>query len=134
MYSTLRNELSSDKCKLLDKYSLTCGDDMFWEFKHSKYHTTKYFSHKFAKKQTTLALLFNIHKLCYAKIKYFEKNIDKYDFYKYDFKDGFKICEIYNMMFLLHKPSNTMIDLRNLSDIKSIKEFKDFCAYLESFE
>lgn len=130
----LKKELSIDKIKLIDKYSLTCSDDFIWQFNHHKYSTVDYFSHKFAKKQSTLALLFYINRLCYAKIKYFENNISKFDPYKYDFEKGFIKCELYDMGFLLHKPSDNMIDIRSLKDIKSIDEFKCFCSYLESLE
>ena len=82
----LKNDLSLDKRKLLDKYNLTCSEDYIWEFRHSKYHTVKYFSHKFAKNHSTLALVFYINRLCYAKIKYFEENLYKYESYKYIFK------------------------------------------------
>ena len=57
---TLKRQLSADKVKLIEKYSLTCSEDMIWEFKHDKYHTVKYFSHKFAKKESVIALLFYI--------------------------------------------------------------------------
>lgn len=130
----LKKELSIDKQKLINKYALTCNDDFVWEFRHDKYHTVKYFSHKFAKKHSTLALLFYINRLCYAKIKYFESNFDKFLPYKYVFEEGFLECEIYDMDFLFHKPSNNMIDIRSLKDIKSIDDFKIYCAYLESFE
>ena len=62
--SILKNELSLDKIKLLDKYNLTCSKDYIWELRHSKYHTVKYFSHKFAKKHSTLALVFYINRFC----------------------------------------------------------------------
>ena len=52
---TLKRQLSVDKVKLIEKYSLTCSEDMIWEFKHDKYHTVKYFSHKFAKKESVIA-------------------------------------------------------------------------------
>lgn len=130
----LKNELSLDKIKLLDKYNLTCSKDYIWELRHSKYHTVKYFSHKFAKKHSTLALVFYINRLCYAKIKYFEDNFYKYEPYKYIFKIGFCKCDTYEMEFLLHKPSGNFIDIRNLKDIKSIDEFKRFCRSLEELE
>lgn len=130
----LKKELSIDKINLIDKYSLTCSDNLIWQFNHDKYPTVNYFSHKFAKKHSTLALLFYINRLCYAKIKYFENNINKFEPYKYDFENGFVKCEIYDMGFLLHKPSNNIIDIRNLKEIKSIDEFRSFCSYLESFE
>ncbi|MDK2563454.1 hypothetical protein QOZ84_07820 [Romboutsia sedimentorum] len=128
------DKLSPEKYKLIQKYSLSLNDSLIWEFKHDKYYTTKYFSNKFAVKQSTLALLFNIHRLCYAKIKYFEHNFHKYKPYKYNFKVGFFECELFDMEFILHKPSNIIIDIRNLQEIKDINKFKDFCNYLETFE
>lgn len=129
-----KNQLSKDKQKVIEKYSLSCSKDMIWEFKHNKYHTIKYFTHKYAKKHSALALIFYINKLCYAKIKYFENNINKFDFYKYNFDSGFEKCEVYDMTFLLHKPSHKMIDIRFLQEIKSIEEFKLFCNKLEELE
>ena len=126
--------LTQEKYNLIKKYSLTLNDDLIWEFHHDKYHTIKYFTNKFAIKHSTLALLFNIHRLCYAKIKYFEKIFDKFNPYKYDYKVGFHECELFDMEFILHKPSNIIIDLRNLQSIKDIDEFKRFCNYLETFE
>ena len=38
------------------------------------------------------------------------------------------------MEFLKHKPSNSMIDIRSLRNIKNIDEFKEFCLKLESLE
>ncbi|WP_455538063.1 hypothetical protein [Terrisporobacter sp.] len=130
----LKGQLSTQKIKLIEKYSLTCSKDLIWEFKHDKYHTVKYFSHKFAKKESVLALVFYINRLCYAKIKYFENNIDKYEPYKYEFLNGFCKCEMYDMEFLRHKPSNSLIDIRSLSKIKDIHEFRDFCLKLENLE
>ena len=131
---TLKRQLSVDKVKLIEKYSLTCSEDMIWEFKHDKYHTVKYFSHKFAKKESVIALLFYINRLCYAKIKYFERNIEKYEPYKDELLKGFCKCDMYDMEFLKHKPSNSMIDIRSLRNIKNIDEFKEFCLKLESLE
>ena len=133
-YEILKNELSLDKRKLLDKYNLTCSQDYIWELRHSKYHTVKYFYHKFAKKHSTLALVFYINRLCYAKIKYFEENFYKYEPYKYIFEKGFSKCEMYDMEFLFHKPSEEFIDIRSLREIKSIEDFRKFCSKLEEFE
>lgn len=130
----LKNELSINKIKLLEKYNLTCSDDYIWEFRHNKYHTVKYFSHKFAKKHSTLALVFYINRLCYAKIKYFEDNFYKYEPYKYIFKKGFSKCEIYDMEFLFHKSSKNFIDIRSLREIKSIEAFNRLCRELELLE
>lgn len=130
----LKNELSLDKRKLLNKYNLTCSEDYIWEFRHSKYHTVKYFSKKKKKKHSTLALVFYINRLCYAKIKYFEENFYKYESYKYIFKNGFSKCDIYDIEFLFHKPSKNFIDIRSLREIRSIEEFRQFCSKLEEFE
>ena len=32
----LKKELSNQKIKLIEKYSLTCSDEMIWEFRHDK--------------------------------------------------------------------------------------------------
>ena len=130
----LKNELSLDKRKLLNKYNLTCSEDYIWEFRHSKYHTVRYFSHKFAKKHSVIALLFYINRLCYAKIKYFEANFYKYEPYKYIFNKGFSKCPIYDMEFLFHKPSGKFIDIRNLREINRIEDFRAFCRELEKLE
>lgn len=127
-------DLSIDKQKLLKKYSLSLNDDLIWEFSHEKYYNAKYFTHKFVTKQSTLSILFHIYKLCYAKIKYFEDNIEKYEPFKYSYKEGFIRCELYDMEFMMHKFSKIMIDIRNLNEIKNIKDFQVFCKYLESFE
>lgn len=134
MQQELYLDLNDEKLKLIKKYSLTLNEDLIWECKHKKYSTVKYFSHEFAVKHSTLALLFYIYKLCYAKIKYFENNFNKFEPYKFSYLDGFINCDLYDMEFILHKPSNIMIDLRNLQNIKSIDKFKNFCDYLESFE
>lgn len=126
--------LTQDKYNLIKKYNLTLNENLIWICKHDKYHTTLYFSHKFATKHSTLAILFYIHKLCYGKIKYFEANFDKYEPYKYNFIKGFCKCPLYDMEFMLHKPSNIMIDIRNLKEIHNMDEFKLFYSYLESFE
>ena len=82
-------------------------------------------------KHSTLALVFYINRLCYAKIKYFEENFYKYEPYKYIFEKGFSKCEMYDMEFLFHKPSEEFIDIRSLREIKSIEDFRKFCSKLE---
>ncbi len=129
----LKEELDLEKQKLIEKYNLKCSEDLIWEYRHNKYHTVKYFSHKFAKKHSTLALVFYINRLCYGKIKYFEENIYKFKSYKYEFKTGFKRCETYDMEFLLHIPSRK-IDIRDLKNIKNMDEFRVFCRELEALE
>lgn len=129
-----KNDLSEEKQKLIDKYSLVLNNDLIWEFNNPKYYKVRYFSHKFAINHSTLTLIFHIYKLCYAKIKYFESNFYKYEPYKYNYKLGFIRCDLYDMELIKHKYSDIIIDLRNLSEIKSIKDFRALCSYLETFE
>ena len=85
-------------------------------------------------KPMALASAISVKRFLYAKIKYFEKNIEKYEPYKYELLKGFCKCDMYDMEFLKHKPSNSMIDIRSLRNIKNIDEFKEFCLKLESLE
>ena len=129
-------KLEEEKLKVINEYRLYLNSNLNWEYRHpkNKYQTVEYFSQKFASKHTALAMVFQIHKLCFAKIKYFEKNIEKYEPYKYELLKGFCKCDMYDMEFLKHKPSNSMIDIRSLRNIKNIDEFKEFCLKLESLE
>lgn len=128
----LSKELDIDKCNVINKYQLTCNENLYWVKIDSKYPSITYFSHKFVKKSSALAMIFSIYKLCFAKIKYFEKNWDEFEPYKYDWRVGFKKCELYDMEFIRHKHTEIIIDLRNLAQIKKIEDFKKMCAYLEN--
>lgn len=130
----LKEELGEEKSKLINKYGLTCNENLYWQRVKDKYPTQEYFSHKFAKKASTLGIIFQIYRLCYAKVKYFEKNWDDYCACVYHFKRGFIKTDIYNMEFIKHRSTGIIIDLRNLSNINKIEEFIKLCRYLESRE
>ncbi|MGG7162249.1 hypothetical protein [Clostridium ihumii] len=130
----MREELGKEKCKVLDKYNLVSNNKLYWQRVQEKYPTQEYFSHKFAKKSSVLGMIFHIYKLCFAKTKYFEKNWEKFEPCIYSLKDGFIKTEMYNMEFIRHKTTGIVIDLRELSKIHWLQDFKDICNYIESEE
>ena len=130
----LKEELGEEKSKVIDKYSLTCNENLYWQRVQDKYPTQEYFSHKFTKKASTLGIIFQIYRLCYAKVKYFEKNWDDYCACVYHYKKGFIETDIYNMEFIKHRSTGIVLDLRNLCHINKIEEFLRLCRYLENRE
>ena len=127
----LLNELEEEKQLTLRKYSLQCNADLYWERPRDKYPQKIFFSHKFARKSSTLRIIFYIYQLCFAKVKYFERNWDDFSPYQHDWRKGFVECELYEMEFIKHKYTGIIFDLRNLQKITSITEFLALCAYLD---
>ncbi|AWZ47718.1 hypothetical protein C3495_02135 [Clostridiaceae bacterium 14S0207] len=130
----MREELGEEKCKILDKYGLQPNERIYWEKVQEKYPTQEYFSHKFAVKSSVLGMIFQIYRLCFAKTKYFENNWDKFIPCVYTLREGFIETELYNMEFIKHKKTGLIIDLRELSKIHRIQDFKDLCLYIENKE
>lgn len=128
--------LEEQKKKVIQEYRLHLNSNCNWEYIHpkGKYQPIEYFSQKFVEKHSALAMVFQIHKLCFAKIKYFENNVDDFIPYSYSFKSGFERCEMHKVQFLYHIYSHYMIGIAELQDIKDIDEFKKLCNYLESFK
>lgn len=127
----MRDELGHEKCKILDKYNLHPNGRLYWVRIQEKYPEQEYFSHKFAKKSSTLGMIFHIYRLCFAKTKYFENNWDNFAPCVYNYKKGFVETPIYNMECIKQKSTGIVLDLRELAKIKWIKDFKDICNYLE---
>lgn len=134
--SSMDCKLEEQKQKVIQEYSLCLNSNCNWEYRHpkGKYQPIEYFSQKFVQKHSALAMVFQINKLCFAKIKYFENNLDDFIPYSHSFKDGFQICEMYKVQFLYHKYSHYMIGIADLQNIKDIDEFKAFCIHLDSFK
>ena len=130
----LKKDLSSEKKKILDKFSLRSTKDLHWVATDENSHEQLIFKHSFLVKNDILKVLFRINRLCFAKVNYFSKNIEKYDPKIYDFKDGFINTELWNAEFLEHEGSGYKIDLRFLQNITDIEKFRELCSYLESFE
>ena len=128
----LREQLGESKCKVLDKYGLTSNDRLYWERIQEKYPTQEYFSHKFAFKASVLGMIFHIHRLCFAKVKYFENNWNEFQACKYVWdQGGYVECEIEDLEAIRQKATGIVIDLRDLARIKWLHEFQAMCAELE---
>lgn len=127
----MREELGEEKCKILDKYDLHPNGRLYWERIQEKYPVQEYFSHKFAKKTSTLGMIFHIYRLCFAKTKYFENNWEYFVPCLYDYKKGFIETEIYDMEYIKQKDTEIILDLRELAKIKWISDFREICNYLE---
>ena len=111
----LRNQLSEEKLKFIDKYRLQLNSRRRWVCKKNQTPERVYFSHKFAMDNGILEFLFRKYQFCFAKLKYFRKNLDKFSFCKYH----------------RHKQSGTMIDFRYLQQIRQVEVFQGFIKWLE---
>ncbi|MBP2656644.1 MAG: hypothetical protein H6Q73_4213 [Firmicutes bacterium] len=127
----LMEELDDEKRKVLIKYDLHCNSDLFWERPKGKYPQKTFFSHKFLRKSSVIRIIFYIYQLCFAKVKYFERNWDDFVPYIHSWRDGFIECELYDMEFIKHKHTDIIFDLRDLKKITDIKEFVAICDYLD---
>lgn len=128
----LRQELGMEKCEILDKYQLRSNTNFYWERHHVHQPVQEYFSHKFAKKATPLGMIFQIYKLCYAKVKYFDQNWDKFAPCVYNWKNGlFEETRLSDMEFIKHLSSGIILDLRNLAKINKYEDFVALCHHLE---
>ncbi len=128
----MRERLGREKCKVLDKYGLSSNSRLYWERIQEKYPTQEYFSYKLAEKSTVLGMIFHIHRLCFAKVKYFENNWEDFEPVKYFWtKGGHLRCEEFDMEAIRQKATGIVIDLRDLARIKWLHEFKSMCEELE---
>lgn len=127
-----RERLGEEKCKVMDKYGLTLNERLYWEKIQEKYPTQEHFSLKLSVKTSTLGIIFHLHRLCFAKTKYFENNWEDYEPCKYIWTEGgFVSCELYDMEAIRQKVSGTVVDLRDLARIKWLHDFHDMCRKLE---
>ncbi|MCP4130556.1 MAG: hypothetical protein GY754_06200 [bacterium] len=130
----LKEELGPEKTVIIEKFGLRCNAGLDWEKYHTDYPTQVWFSHKFAKRNSPLRIIFRIYRLCFAKVKYFDANWDKYTPCMHDWQQGFKETDISNMEFMRHDPSGIVLDMRTFEKITDINDFRAMCAYLESLE
>jgi hypothetical protein len=130
----LKSELDEDKVRLLEKYNLISTPDLYWISKHENAHDQIIFKHSFVKKNDIITILCRLNKLCFAKVKYLRQKSDLFQPYIYNYREGFQPAELWNSEFLRHRPSGFYIDLRNLQFMYDNEKFRDFCAYLDSFE
>lgn len=130
----LKQELSPEKVRLIDKFGLQSTPDLYWVSRKENAHEHIIFKHNYLKNNDIIRVLFRVNRLCFAKVNYFSQNADKFEPQIYDYKNGFTKTDWWNTEFLRHKTSGYHIDLRFLQTITDIEKFKEFCAYLESIE
>ena len=111
----LKAELSDEKIKFIEKYSLEINSKRQWITRKNNTPERLYFSHKFILRNNILEIVFRKYQLCFAKLKYFRANIEKYDFYKHTLKEGFVRTELWDVEFFYHRKSEKIIDLRYYS-------------------
>ncbi len=122
-----------DKECILQKHGLTHENGAWYSEKENS-HKHLIVKDGFLAKTDTIGLLFRINKLCMAKVKYFRQNIDKFEPYKYDYKDGFVSVPLWDADFLKHRASGFVLDFRFLQTITVYDDFLALCAELEAYE
>jgi len=123
----------TDKDLILKKYGLFHENGAWYSNKENS-HKHLIVKDTFLQKTDTIGLLFRINKLCMAKVKYFRQNIDKYEPFGYNYKNGFVIVPLWDADFLKHKASGFILDFRFLQTITVYEDFVALCAKLESYE
>ena len=126
----LKAELSEEKIKFIEKYSLEINSKRQWITRKNNTPERLYFSHKFILRNNILEIVFRKYQLCFAKLKYFRANIEKYDFYKHTPKENFIKTELWDAEFFYHKQS---IDFRYLQQIRKVKDFLELIEWHDSF-
>ena len=129
----LKAELSEEKIKFIQKYSLEINSKRQWITRKNNTPERLYFSHRFILRNNILEIVFRKYQLCFAKLKYFRANIEKYDFYKHTPKENFIKTELWDAEFFYHKQSGTMIDFRYLQQIRKVEDFLELIEWLDSF-
>lgn len=122
-----------EKLLLIEKYKLK-HENNAWYSERENSHKHLIFKDTFFEKTDVLGLLFRINKLCIAKVKYFRKNIMRYEPLKYDYKKGFFVVPLWDADFLRHLSSSYILDFRYLQTITVYDDFVHLCNELESFE
>lgn len=128
----LKEKLPKNIVKILEKYNLKSDKNHIWYTMKENSFIKKIVKQAFLERNDELATVFRINELCAAKLKYYRTNWDQYQPMKYSSQEGFIPVETWDMEFLMHIPSGTMIDLRELQRITDIEEFKEFCANIEN--
>ena len=125
------NKLSEEKQRLIAKYNLKLNDRNIWYIKNENGFVRPVMKHVFVERRDILALVFRMYELCAAKVTYFRSNLEFFEPYVHDTYFGFQKTQLWNAEFLLHLPSNRLIDLRSLQMIRNIDVFKEWCAKIE---
>ncbi len=130
----LKNQLPIGIRKIIERYRLKSTSDLKWISKKENSHEHTIFTQNFLLNTDEIGALFRINYLCFAKVSYFRKNINKYSPLKYDPNKGFIKTELTDSDFLQHKSTGKIIDYRFLQRITEIELFKQYCSELETTE
>jgi len=120
----------TDKEKLVAKFGLILENGK-WYSKKENAHPHLIFTDKYFQKTDLLGLVCRINKLCFAKVKYFRQNIDRFEPLKYDMENGFIKTGLWDVNFFRHKASGLIIDLRYLQTITVYEDFVKLCEKLD---
>ena len=104
------NKLSEEKQRLIAKYNLKLNDRNIWYIKNENGFVRPVMKHVFVERRDILALVFRMYELCAAKVTYFRSNLEFFEPYVHDTYFGFQKTQLWNAEFLLHLPSNRLID------------------------
>jgi len=126
--------LPVDKMRFIEKHSMTLTDNMLWVTQKENAFPRKICRHGFMEKSDILGLLFRYNEVCFAKVNYFRSHISSFEPYKYHYKNGFTITELWDAEFLKHKCSGYIFDIRYLNSIKEIEKFRELCIFLEEYD
>jgi hypothetical protein len=125
--------VEQDKEKIVKKYGLVHENHAWYSLRENS-HKHLVFKDVFYNKSDIIGLLFRYNKLCAAKVKYFRKNIEKYEPCKYHYKDGFIAVPLWDADFLKHKASGYILDFNYLQTITVYEDFVSLYRELEGFE
>jgi len=122
-----------DKEKFIKKHGLIHENHAWYSHKENA-HKHLIFKDIFYNRSDVIGLLFRLNKLCIAKVKYFRKNIDKYEPCKYHYKNGFITVPLWDADFLKHKASSYILGFNYLQTITVYEDFVSLCKELEKYE
>jgi len=122
-----------DKENFIKKHGLIHENNAWYSHRENS-HKHLIFKDEFYNKADIIGLLFRFNKLCAGKVKYFRKNIDKYEPCKYHYKDGFITVPLWDADFLRHKASGYILDFKYLETITVYEDFVSLYKELEEFE
>lgn len=131
----IKEELSEDKLRLLDKYCLVAkkiNNRVYWVRQFANKPDHPYLTHRAMKNCHIIELVFSLYDLCVAKMTYFKKHQHLYKPCKVSYRSGTLVsCDVWDMEFLMQRKTGIVIDLRNLAAISEIAVFREMCSWLE---
>jgi hypothetical protein len=123
----------ADKENFVNKHGLI-HENHAWFSHGENSHKHLIFKDEFYDKADIIDLLFRFNKLCIAKVKYFRKNLNKYEPCNYHYKNGFTKVPLWDADYLRHKASGYILDFKYLQTITVYEDFVSLYKELEEYE